>query len=87
METGVKIQRERNDFEVERDERRSMEAWDMAVKEFLDMTKLYSELARKGATLVKYGKFSPEAAKFTIRKIDGLIDMLKTYREELESVK
>ena len=86
MDTGVKIAQERSDWEKERDERRDMQAWDFAVKEFLDATKLYAEIARKGAVLVKYGKYSPEAARFTIRKIDSLIDLLKTYREELEEI-
>jgi len=87
MDTGVKIQQEMNDWQKERVERREMQEWDFAVKEFLDSMKLFEQVAQKGSALVKYGKFSPEAARFTIRRIDRLIDTLKTYREELEGVK
>jgi len=86
MDTGIKQQEEMNDFRKEREERREMEDWDFAVKEFLDATKLYAQLASKGSVLVKYGKFTPEAARFTIRKIDALIDLLKTYKEQLGEV-
>lgn len=86
MEGGIASQTETNEWQKERDERRSMENWDFAVKEFLDMTRAYAEVARKGTALVKYGKYSPEAARFAIAKIDNLIGILKTYREELEQV-
>lgn len=86
MEGGIASQTETNDWQKEREERRSMESWDFAVKEFLDMTRAYAEVARKGTALVKYGKYSPEAARFAIAKIDNLIGILKTYREELEQV-
>jgi ParB/RepB/Spo0J family partition protein len=75
------------EFEKEREERRTMQAWDTAVKEFLDMIRLFRELVIKVPTFVKYGKYSPEAARFAIRKIDNLIDDLKTCKEELENVK
>ncbi len=87
LDTGIKIQNETSDFQKEREERREIEAWDFAVKEFLDATKLYAQIASKGSALVKYGKFTPEAARFAIRKIDSLIDLLKTYREQLGEVK
>lgn len=87
METGVIELREMNDFQKERQERREMEAWDFAVKEFLDTTRMYAELSRKVTALAHYGKFTPEAARFTITKIDNLIGLLKTAREELEQVK
>lgn len=86
-ETGFKVMDEQTEFKKEREERRTMEAWDFAVREFLDSTRLYVELTKKVPALLKYGKFSPEAAQFTIRKIDGLIDELKTIKEELEGVK
>ena len=86
-ETGVKVMEEQTDFDKERKERREMEEWDFAVKEFLDMTRLYRELVKKSEVHIKYGKYSPEAAQYAIRKIDGMIDDLKTLREELEGVK
>lgn len=86
MEQGVDAIRETQSWKHERDERREMDAWDYAVKEFLDTTRMYTELARKGHSLIKFGKFSPEAARFTARKIDALIDVLKNYKEELEQV-
>ena len=87
LEGGVSDYRETQEWKHERQERNEMDAWDYAVKEFLDMTRTYTELARKGHALIKYGKFSPEAARFTIRKIDALMDTLKNYKEELEQVK
>ena len=64
-----------------------MQSWDDAVKEFLDATRLYAQIAQKVPGMIKYAKYSPEAAQFAIHKIDNLIDMLKTAREELEGVK
>ena len=87
MDTGIKIQDEMNDWQKERNERREMQEWDFAVKEFLDAMRLFEQVAQRGSTLVKYGKYSPEAAQFAIRRIDRLINTLKTYREELENVK
>jgi len=49
--------------------------------------RLFQQVAQKGNALVKYGKYSPEAAKYAIRKIDALIDDLKNYKEALETVK
>lgn len=87
MDSGVRVQREMNEWDRESEERRVMQSWDFAVKEFLDMSKMYSDLAQKIPSFIKFGKFSPEAARFTARKIDALIDMLKTCKEELERVK
>lgn len=70
----------------ERQERREMEEWDHAVKEFLDMTKMYTAIAEKGAALVRHGKYSPEAARFAARKIDQLIRVLEEYKEQLKGV-
>jgi ParB/RepB/Spo0J family partition protein len=87
IEGGITSLHEANDFEKEREERRTYERFDFAVKEFLDSARLFLEVVKKGSALVKYGKYSPEAAKFAIRKIDNMIDELKTYKEELERVK
>ena len=87
VDTGVQVIREQSEWEKEREERREMELWDGAVKAFLDMSKTYSEMLKRGSSLVKYGKYSPEAARFTIRKIDQMIDLLKNYKDELEQVK
>jgi len=86
MEMGSDSLKEMNDWQKEREERRTYESFNFAVKEFLDSANLFLEVARKGSSLVKYGKYSPEAARFAIRKIDALIDALKNYREELENV-
>jgi ParB/RepB/Spo0J family partition protein len=87
MDGSIQSQQEVNDWQKEREERRSFQDFDFAVKEFLDSARLFMEVAQKGHALVKYGKYSPEAASFAIRKIDQLIDALKNYKEELEQVK
>jgi len=87
MEQGVDSIREMNEWEKEREEKRTFQDFDFAVKEFLDSMRLFQQIAQKGNALVKYGKYSPEAAKFAIRKIDALIDDLKNYKEALENVK
>ena len=87
LDTGVKVIQDANAWEIDREEKRSFQAFDFAVKEFLDAVRFFKEIARKGTNLVKYGKYSPEAAKFAIRQIDNLIDELKTYKEALEGVK
>lgn len=87
METGVNSLNEISEWQKDREERRSFQDFDFAVKEFLDSMRMFREVARKGSALVKYGKYSPEAAGFAIRKIDELIADLKNYREALEDVK
>ena len=61
MDTGAKIIEESTAWEIEREEKNSYQAFDFAIKEFLDTARLFMEVARKGANLVKYGKYSPEA--------------------------
>ena len=87
IDKGIESIQETNAWQEERKERREMQAWDFAVKEFLDTTKMYADITRKVTNQVRYGKYSPEAARFAIRKIDGLIDLLKTAKDELEQVK
>lgn len=87
LDKGDEFTHEMNEWEKEKEERRTFQDFDFAVKEFLDSMKLFQQVAQKGSALVKYGKFSPEAARFAIRKIDVLIDDLKNYREALEGVK
>lgn len=86
MEGGQVSQKETNEWTKEQDEKRTYQAFDFAVKEFLDSVRLFMEVAKKGATLIKYGKYSPEAARFAIRKIDNLIDELKNYKDALEGI-
>ena len=87
MEKGVQSLNEMNDWQKEREERRTFQGYDLAVKSFIDAMRLFREEARKGPTYVKYGKYSPEAARYVERKIDELIGDLKNYREALEAVK
>jgi ParB/RepB/Spo0J family partition protein len=87
MDKGVESIHEMNEWEKEREEKRTFQDFDFAVKEFLDSMRLFQQVAQKGNALVKYGKYSPEAAKYAIRKIDALIDDLKNYKEALETVK
>ena len=87
MEQGIGFTRDVDERMKEKKERVAFENFDFAVKEFLDSMKLFEQVAQKGHALVKYGKYSPEAAQFAIRRIERLIDTLKNYREELEGVK
>ena len=87
LDTGVKFLREESEWEKEVGERKTMQDWDFAVKDFLTSAKVFGQVVDKIPGLIKYSKFSPEAARFAVRKIDALIDLLKTAREELEGVK
>lgn len=87
METGVKLQSDRNEWDKERDEKKMMQAWKTPVKDFLSAEKLFEEALHKNAAGIKNGVYSPEAAAFTARKIRKLIDLLKTAAEMLEEMK
>jgi ParB-like chromosome segregation protein Spo0J len=86
VDSGIKIQDERTAWQEEKEERKTFQEFDFAVKDFIDFTNRYFEVANKVPNNVKYGKYSPEAAKFVIRKIDKIIDILKAAREALETV-
>ena len=87
IESGAKILTDVNEWDRDQEEKRTMQRFNFAVKEFLDAGRLFLEVTEKGHSLVKYGKYSPEAARFAIRQIDKIMDSLKNYREELELVK
>lgn len=87
MDKGVESVKEIEGWKKDREEKRAMDEWDHAVKEFLDSTRYYRQMIERGYSLIKYNKFSLEAARFTIRKIDGLIAELEKYRDELEGIK
>lgn len=86
FDTGIKIQKEHNEFDKEREERDRYHTFDFAVKEYLDSMRLFTEKLSLWQRLVKMGKFTPEAARFTIRKNDALIDTLQAFNEALEEV-
>lgn len=87
LETGFKVQREQTDFDKEREERRAIEAWDFAIKNLLDFDKRNAELIIQVPNLVKFGKFTPEAARYTIRAFQKRIDEYKSAIDALETVK
>lgn len=87
MESGAEEIREMDGRKKEREDKEKYEDYDVAVKKFLDGLKAFQELAREGSYLVKFNKYSPEGARFAIRKIDSLMDDLKNYRDALEGVK
>lgn len=62
---------------------RAFQEFDTAVKDFLDSIRMFNRMIMAAKNAAKYGKFSPEAKPFTIRKIDELIDELEALREVL----
>lgn len=87
MDTGIKLQTERSEWEKQQDAKKAENDFDGVVKTFLDDIRLFRQKLDSAKAFVKFGKYSPEAAAFTIRKIDGVIDELKNYKELLEEVK
>ena len=62
---------------------KAFQEFDSAVKDFLDSMKMFDRMINSAAKAAKYGKFSPEAKPFTIRKIDRLIEELMNLKEAL----
>jgi ParB-like chromosome segregation protein Spo0J len=62
---------------------KAFQEFDSAVKDFLDSVKMFDRMIAAATKAAKYGKFSPEAKPFTVRKIDRLIEELETLKEEL----
>ncbi len=87
LETGAQVVHETGEWDKEREERRSFQNYDLAIKEHIDSIRLFTESVKKGAGLIKFGRYSPEAAKFVIRKHNSLIEELKSYNDLLETVK
>lgn len=74
---------------VERNEnerRQAFEDYDRAVKDFLDAMKLFDRMLKTARDAARYGKFSPEGARFAVGRIDKLIDELETLKETLSNV-
>lgn len=82
MKVGVNNMTERH--EIER--RQAYEEYDQATKDFFDFTAHALRFAKSTQNTVRYGKFSPEAARFAIRRIDSLMDELTALKEALEGV-
>jgi hypothetical protein len=70
----------------EHKERKKHEENPREVAEFLEATKEYSEQVATASGVVKFGKFSPEAAKFTARKLGALTDKIARLSAMLEAV-
>ncbi len=87
MDTGIKLQTERSEWEKMQDAKKAENDFGGVVKTFLDDIRLFRQKLDSAKAFVKFGKYSPEAAAFTIRKIEGLIDELKNYKESLEEIK
>ena len=70
----------------EEGKRLAYQEWDSAVKDLQDYFKLSSRMIKAAKNNVGYDRFSPEAAAFTIRKIDSQIEQLQDLREVLANV-
>lgn len=70
----------------EQERRQAFEDYDRAVKDFLDAMKLFDRMLKTARDAARYGKFSPEGARFAVGRIDKLIDELETLKEVLSHV-
>jgi len=70
----------------EQERRQAFEEYDRAVKDFLDAMKLFDRMLKTARDAARYGKFSPEGARFAVGRIDKLIDELETLKEVLSHV-
>ena len=70
----------------ESERRKAFEEYDQAVKDFIDAAKLFDRMVKTARNASKYGKFSPEGAQFTVRKIDQLINELEELKGVLQDV-
>lgn len=82
MKVGVQSMTERNEAE----RRQVYEEYDQAAKDFFDFTAHATKFAKATQNTVRYGKFSPEAARFAIRRIDTLMEELTALKEALGKV-
>ena len=69
--------------ERERVERQAVQEWDSAVKDFMDAMSMFNRMIKATIKAAGYGKFSPEARPFAIRRIDSLIEELEALKKEL----
>jgi ParB-like chromosome segregation protein Spo0J len=77
----VGVQGMTNHHEEQR--RQAFEEYDQAVKDFIDAIRLFDSMIKTAANAARYGKFSPEGARFAVRRIDQLISRLETLKESL----
>jgi ParB/RepB/Spo0J family partition protein len=87
LETGSKVIKDLNDWEKEQNERKTVQAYDLAVKSFIDLMRLFRQEVQKVPSHIKGNKYSPEAARYVSRKLKELIDDEKTASEYLDGVK
>jgi ParB family chromosome partitioning protein len=58
-----------------------------ALKQFVDALQSFHNMGNRMVRLTRYGTFSKAAVRYGIRRIDELMDELKTYKEFLEGAK
>jgi ParB/RepB/Spo0J family partition protein len=87
MDTGHKVMQDLNEWQKEKEEYRTVQDYDLAVKSYIDATKLYRQENQKVPSHIKYNKYSPEAARYVVRLLRSLVDDLKTNIELLDGVK
>lgn len=76
------------DREVKEEKKKAkLEIQDSAVKEFIEQTRAYNLSVHGAIENVDYGRFSPEAAQFAIRRLVGLQDAISELIIALEEVK
>jgi hypothetical protein len=71
----------------EQERKQAFEEYDQAVKDFLDWARLSDRMIKTARNATRYDKFSPEGARFAIRKIDQLIDELEQLKGVLNDVR
>ena len=70
----------------EQEKQQAFMEYDQAVKDFIDSIKLFDRMIKMAQSAAKFGKFSPEGARFAQRRIDNLINELESLKEELNNV-
>jgi uncharacterized protein YoaH (UPF0181 family) len=67
-------------------ERKKHEDNPREVKQFLEAVQKFSEQLDAAVGVIKFGKFSPEAARFTVRKLDTVTSKIARLSQMLEAV-
>jgi len=84
VDTGIKYLRDIDEKIKDKEKKDTYETFDLAVKDCLTDVKKFKDKVGTYSELLRFGKFSPEAARFTSRWVAELIDSLKTFHENLE---
>jgi ParB family chromosome partitioning protein len=84
VDTGIKYLRNIDEKVKEEEKKDTYETFDFVVKDCLTDIKKFGDKVGTYFELLRFGKFSPEAARFTSRRVNELIDSLKTFQENLE---